>query len=128
MYANLILNEANKTQQVTSLAAAPSGTSTLSGVPLGTVGDSTTGELAGKVLVRGLKGEAGSVAEIGTSVVTGNFDTIFFIEDTVFASLTSSNITGDSIIGITFPKGSMLYGKISAFQLTSGKVIAYNHA
>lgn len=75
-------------------------------------------------------GQAGAVFESGTSSITGEFCAIFFLEDTVFTSLTWPEQTGDDMSTgtVTFPKGATIFGQITAFQLASGKVLAYNAA
>ena len=75
-------------------------------------------------------GQAGAVFESGTSPVSGDFCAIFFLEDTVFTSLTWPEQTGDDMSTgtVTFPKGTTIIGQITAFELASGKVLAYNAA
>lgn len=75
-------------------------------------------------------GQAGAVFESGTSPVSGEFCAIFFLEDTVFTSLTWPEQTGDDMSTgtVTFPKGTTIFGQITAFELASGKVLAYNAA
>lgn len=69
---------------------------------------------------------AGAVIETGTTAITGqNFHAISALEDTVFASLTAGNWSGDSTASMPLPKGMTIYGSFTAFTLTSGKVIAY---
>lgn len=70
-------------------------------------------------------GQAGAVYETGTTAITGDFFAIQFVADSVFSLLTS-NITGDTITGQTFTAGSTIFGRFTAFTLTSGKVLAYN--
>ena len=95
-------------------------------------------------------GQAGSILVTGTTAVTcgagsGVFVAIQFIEDSVFASASGGLIaeteqlypddagTGtliDSNAGaasdsVTFPQGSIIYGRWTGFTLASGKVVAY---
>ena len=70
-------------------------------------------------------GQAGAVFESGTSAITGDFFAIQIVADAVFSLLTS-NITGDTITGVTFTAGSTIFARVTAFTLTSGKVLAYN--
>lgn len=73
-------------------------------------------------------GESGAVIESGTTAITGYFNAITFISDTVFSLLTPApnySFSTDTISGITFPAGLTIYGKFTAFTLTSGSVIAY---
>jgi|TARA_R100001530_G_scaffold59979_2_gene43386 hypothetical protein len=95
-------------------------------------------------------GQAGAILVTGTTAVTcavgtGVFVAIQFIEDSVFDSGAGGLIAeteqlfpddtgtgtlidadgGAAIDGITFPKGSILYGRYDGFKLASGKVVAY---
>ena len=75
--------------------------------------------------VTGIMGELGGVVETGTTAITGDFSAIQCLEDTVFSVLTRPDFTGDALTGVTISAGTILYGKCTAFTLTSGKVIAY---
>ena len=95
-------------------------------------------------------GQAGAILVTGTTAVTcgagtGVFVAIQFLEDTVFNSSAGGLIAeteqlwpddtgagtlidadgGAAIDSVTFPKGSILYGRYEGFTLASGKVIAY---
>lgn len=75
----------------------------------------------------GLQGEGGNTNETGTTARTGNWDTLHCLTDTVFSLLTDSlNSGGDAITGLTLPAGTLLFGRFTAFTLTSGAVRAYN--
>ncbi len=69
-------------------------------------------------------GLQGVVNTTDTTAVTGNFTAVQCIEDTVFATLTEADATG-SLTGVTIPAGTTLFGRITAYTLTSGKVRAY---
>ena len=69
-------------------------------------------------------GELGGVLVTGTGANTGNYGCLVPLEDITFTSITI-NVTG-TFTGVTFPKGVPIFGIITAFQLASGKVIAYN--
>lgn len=69
-------------------------------------------------------GQNGAVVETGTTAITGEFHCVHCIADTVFASYTN-NWTGDSLVGVTIAAGTHLFGRWTAFTLTSGSVIAY---
>jgi len=75
-------------------------------------------------------GQNGFLIESGTTALTGlKVACIVFIEAGAFTTFTASPTpTGDAITGITFPAGFHIFGRISAFTLTSGKVIAYKYA
>lgn len=72
-----------------------------------------------------LKGENGSVTETGTTAITGDFEAIQMLEDSVFSLLTDSVGSGDAMTGFSISAGQIIYGKFTAFTLTSGKVRAY---
>lgn len=59
---------------------------------------------------------------------SGEFCAITMVEDTVFSALTWPELDGDTITGVTFSAGFTIYGQITAFTLTSGKVLAYKAA
>jgi hypothetical protein len=70
-------------------------------------------------------GTNGATYENGTTAVTGNFGSITALENSVFALLTASNWDGDATTSLPLPAGATIYGKFTAFTLTSGKVVAY---
>ena len=71
-------------------------------------------------------GLAGSINETGTTAVTGvDVCSIVCLTATTFATLTDTLATGDALTGIALPAGTTLYGKFTAFTLTSGAVRAY---
>ena len=59
---------------------------------------------------------------------SGEFCAITMVEDTVFSALTWPELDGDTITGVTFSAGFTIYGQITAFELSSGKVLAYKAA
>lgn len=69
-------------------------------------------------------GMNGAIVETGTTAITGEFHCVQCLADTVFASYTN-NWSGDSLTGTTISAGTHLFGRWTAFTLTSGKVIAY---
>jgi hypothetical protein len=73
-------------------------------------------------------GQYGAFYEAGTDAVSGNFACITALEDSVFSSLSASNWSGDSTATLPLKAGITIFGKFTAFTLTSGKVIAYNSA
>jgi len=70
-------------------------------------------------------GEYGGKVTTTTGVVTGNFQAIQFISDGSFTSVSQTSLTGDALTGITFPAGFVLFASVAAFQLATGKTIAY---
>lgn len=71
-------------------------------------------------------GQGGATVETGTTAVTGTFAVIQFLEGGSFAALTS-NYDGDTLVGVTMASGTIIYGRFTAFTLSSGKVIAYKY-
>ena len=70
-------------------------------------------------------GEYGGKVATGITAVTGNFQAIQFIADGSFTSVSQSALTGDALTGVTFPAGFVVFAAVTAFQLATGKVIAY---
>ena len=69
-----------------------------------------------------------------TDTITGSFVAIQCIEDTVFNALTPSDTTygygvgsynGNTMASETIPAGTVIYGRWTTIDLTSGLVIAY---
>lgn len=58
-----------------------------------------------------------------TNAQTGPFCAVEFVTAGAFSALTGSNM--NSFTGVTFPAGTRILGRISAFTLSSGTVIAY---
>ena len=69
-------------------------------------------------------GTKSAVISRDTTAVTGDFYAITVLNDCVFTSLTRADTTGN-INGLNLPAGMTIYGKITAFTLQSGAVIAY---
>lgn len=82
---------------------------------------------ANKVVTQGA-GINGVVCETGTTAVTGTFIKIKVIEAATFTLLTMTDATGDALTGFAFPANFEIEGRITAFTLTSGKVLAYTGA
>jgi len=53
------------------------------------------------------------------------FHTIVCLTDTVFTTLTDLSADGNTETGVTFTAGTIFYGVITDFKLTSGSVHAY---
>ncbi|MBD2200147.1 MULTISPECIES: arabinofuranosidase catalytic domain-containing protein [Calothrix] len=69
-------------------------------------------------------GKYGGVVTTDTSTVTGSFSVIQILNDTVFSSITVDGVSG-ALTGYTIPAGQTIYGDITTYKLTSGKVLAY---
>lgn len=72
-------------------------------------------------------GQNGAVVRTTTTATSGEFHAIHVVADAVFSALTG-NYSGDALTGVTIPAGQVLFGRFTAFTLTSGKVIAYKIA
>jgi hypothetical protein len=73
--------------------------------------------------------QGGQVYTSADNAVTGNFRWLSIVNDTVFSSITSSNLTNAStkLITITIPAGRDLGGVFTGFQISgTGVVIAYS--
>jgi hypothetical protein len=79
-------------------------------------------------------GQAGAKFISDNEEHTGSFVAIQCIEDTVFATLTPSDTTygygvgsynGNTMASETIPAGTVIYGRWTTVDLTSGLVIAY---
>jgi len=64
-------------------------------------------------------------AECVTSSATGDFCALQVLEEANFSAITWPELTG-TLTGFAIPAGTVIYGQITAFALTSGKVLAYN--
>ena len=71
-------------------------------------------------------GEAGVCVTTNTTAVTGTtYTAIQVLEDATFTALTETGATGQAMTGFVVPAGVTLFGRITAYTLTSGKVRAY---
>jgi len=91
---NLILDGNNATLTVTNLAAAPSGASTLNGVPIGTVGATATGEIAVKAKIVGGPFYATALAITFATPLSTNASTGSMFYFTATSNFTLANPTG----------------------------------
>jgi hypothetical protein len=71
-------------------------------------------------------GEYGGRMTTTTAAVTGNFQAIQFITDGSFTSVSQTALTGDALTGVTYPAGFVLFAAVTAFQLATGRAIAYS--
>ena len=70
----------------------------------------------------------GGVVINDTTATTGNFGAIQVVADAVFSALTAPEYTNSAdLLTITIAAGTVLYGRFTAFTLTSGVVIAHNY-
>jgi hypothetical protein len=60
-----------------------------------------------------------------TSAHTGRFGKIVALEDSVIASLTAMDYTGNTLSAIPFKASTEICGTFTSITLTSGTVVAY---
>lgn len=70
-------------------------------------------------------GRNGAIYVTGTTAQAGVFCAVSALSDAVIASMTAPGIGGAALADIPLPAGMSIYGAITAFTLTSGKVVAY---
>lgn len=70
-------------------------------------------------------GLGGVVVTTNTTPVSGAFTSISVIEDAVFSAFTEQNSSGGSMTGFVIPAGVTIFGRITGYTLSSGKVRAY---
>tara|TARA_R110002126_G_scaffold251801_1_gene394865 strand:- start:16 stop:273 length:258 start_codon:yes stop_codon:yes gene_type:complete len=70
----------------------------------------------------------GGIVIDDTTATTGQFGAIQVINDAVFSAITAPEYTNATdLTTLTISAGTVLYGRITAFTLTSGVVIAHNY-
>ena len=75
-------------------------------------------------------GGFGSIFVTDTSLYTGDFFAIQAIEDSIFGTLSSNNMTNCNtwVSGaILFPAGIVITSEFTDVKLNSGKIILYKH-
>ena len=60
-----------------------------------------------------------------TAAHTGRFGKIVALENTVIASMTADDITGNTLSAVTLNSSCEVCGVITSITLTSGSVLAY---
>ena len=68
----------------------------------------------------------GCIIETGTTAITGDLIALYIFEAATFTLFTMPSNSGDAMTGFAIPAGTWIYGYITAFTMSSGKVIAYN--
>ena len=79
--------------------------------------------VSGKAFGKG--GENGVTVTTNTTAVTGSFTAIQVLEDATFSVFTETGAAGQAMTGFVIQAGTILFGRITAYKLTSGKVRAY---
>lgn len=73
-------------------------------------------------------GRAGAIFESGTTAVSGSFCAVQVMSEATFSALDWPELSGDALTGVAIPTGTVIYGDIQGFTLTSGSVLAYKAA
>jgi len=60
-----------------------------------------------------------------TAAHTGRFGKVVALENTVIASMTADDITGNALSAVTLNSSCEICGVITSITLTSGSVLAY---
>ncbi|HWL51353.1 MAG TPA: hypothetical protein VNQ90_02900 [Chthoniobacteraceae bacterium] len=119
---------AGRTEEDTVVILKVNSDGTLSG---GGGDASASNQLAAIAAIEGFHGQAfgahGAKVVTDTNEATGPFYALTALDDSVVASATSSNVSGN-LTDLPLPAGTTIYGTFTAFTLTSGKVIAYLNA
>jgi len=69
-------------------------------------------------------GQNGAVVVTPSIPATGSFCALQVLEEANFSAVSWSELEG-SLTGFAIPAGTVIYGQITAFSLSSGKVLAY---
>jgi len=70
-------------------------------------------------------GALGATYKSNTTAVLGQFGAIQALADSVFSLLTVADWDGDTTASMPLPAGAVVFGQITAFTLTGGRVVAY---
>ena len=72
-------------------------------------------------------GQADNVEVFTTTAQTGkDFYAIYFVQESVISSISSSQATGEDALVTTIPAGMTLFMRVQSITLTSGLAIGYN--
>jgi len=70
-------------------------------------------------------GQSGASYVTDGGTATGEFCALQVLEDATFSSVTWPELTGTFPTTSTIAAGTVIYGQITAFGVTTGKVLAY---
>jgi len=70
-------------------------------------------------------GRYGVTTTTGTTAVTGRFRAMTILADATFTVFREEGGSGDTMTGFVVPANTTLFGNITAYTLSSGKVRAY---
>jgi|TARA_Y100000401_G_scaffold88766_1_gene74287 hypothetical protein len=72
-------------------------------------------------------GKKGQNVCFTTAAQTEDFYAVHFVTESVIASITIANGTGESALQTTIPAGTVIFANITAITLTSGVAIGYHN-
>ena len=75
--------------------------------------------------VRDRNGMFGVHVDTDTTPATGTFHSITILEEATFSAFVEVGATGNAMTGFAIPAGVTIFGNITSFTHTSGKVRAY---
>jgi hypothetical protein len=76
-------------------------------------------------LLREMLGKGAGVVFTTVAQTSKDFYAIHFVTESVIASITMANLTGESALHTTIAAGTVIYGRCTAITLTSGLAIGY---
>ena len=76
-------------------------------------------------LLREMLGKGDGVVFTTAAQTSKDFYAMHFVTESVIASITMANLTGESALQTTIPAGTIIYGRCTAITLTSGLAIGY---
>lgn len=76
-------------------------------------------------LLREMLGKGAGVVFTTAAQTSKDFYAIHFVAESVIASITMANLTGESALHTTIAAGTVIYGRCTAITLTSGLAIGY---
>ncbi len=77
------------------------------------------------ILLREQLGKGAGAIFTTAAQTTVDYYAIHFVTESVIASITMANLTGDSALHTTIPAGTVIFGRCTAITLTSGVAIGY---
>ena len=76
-------------------------------------------------LLREQLGKGAGIVFTTANQTTKDFYAIHFVTESVIASITMANLTGESALHTTIAAGTVIFGRCTQIQLTSGVAIGY---
>lgn len=76
-------------------------------------------------LLREMLGKGAGVVFTTAAQTSKDFYALHFVTESVIASITMANLTGESALQTTIAAGTVIYGRCTAITLTSGLAIGY---